>query len=111
MQYPLVLRSQWRMHQRYEKIKCPDIWIRLPKHKWPKSWYNLEDPVIHLETHVYGHFLEGLLWEREWLGKSTGLVMLIYQPGKRTPFLYMWKISKWQDRKYQTDLENFNERR
>ena len=20
------------------KSKCPDIWIRLPKHNWPKSW-------------------------------------------------------------------------
>ena len=21
------------------KSECPDIWIRLPRHKWPKSWY------------------------------------------------------------------------
>ena len=20
------------------KSECPDIWIRLPRHKWPKSW-------------------------------------------------------------------------
>ena len=22
------------------KSECPDIWIRLPRHKWPKSWYS-----------------------------------------------------------------------
>ena len=27
------------------KSECPDIWIRLPWHKWPKSWSSIEDPV------------------------------------------------------------------
>ena len=27
------------------KSECPDIWIRLPKHKWPKSLCSMEDPV------------------------------------------------------------------
>ena len=31
------------------KSECPDIWIRLPKHKWPKSWSSMEDPVVPLE--------------------------------------------------------------
>ena len=31
------------------KSECPDIWIRLPKHKWPKSWSSMEDPVVLLE--------------------------------------------------------------
>ena len=26
------------------KSECPDIWIRLPKHKWPESWSSMEDP-------------------------------------------------------------------
>ena len=26
------------------KSECPDIWIRLPRHKWPKSWSSTEDP-------------------------------------------------------------------
>ena len=25
------------------KSECPDIWIRLPRHKWPKSWSSMED--------------------------------------------------------------------
>ena len=45
------------------KSECPDIWIRLPKHKWPKSWSSTEDPVVPLERNLYGHPLAGLLWE------------------------------------------------
>ena len=47
------------------KSECPDIWIRLPRHKWPKSWSSMEDPVVPLERNLYGHSLEGLLWERQ----------------------------------------------
>ena len=45
--------------------ECPDIWIRLPRHKWPKSWSSMEDPVVPLEKNLYGHPLAGLLWERQ----------------------------------------------
>ena len=47
------------------KSECPDIWIRLPRHKWPKSWSSVEDPVVLLERNLYGHPLVGLLWERQ----------------------------------------------
>ena len=47
------------------KSECPDIWIRLPRHKWPKSWSSMEDPVVLLERNLYGHSLAGLLWERQ----------------------------------------------
>ena len=30
--------------EKIPKSECPDIWIRLPKHKWPKSWSSMEDP-------------------------------------------------------------------
>ena len=43
------------------KSECPDIWIRLPRHKWPKSWSSMKDPVVPLERNMYGHFLPGLL--------------------------------------------------
>ena len=46
-------------------LECPDIWIRLPRHKWPKSWSNMEDPVVPLERNLYGHPLAGLLWEKQ----------------------------------------------
>ena len=47
------------------KSECPDIWIRLPRHKWPKSWSSMEDPVVPLERNLYGHPLAGLLWQRQ----------------------------------------------
>ena len=54
------------------KSECPDIWIRLPRHKWPKSWSSMEDPVVPMEDPVvpiernlYGHPLAGLLWEKQ----------------------------------------------
>ena len=25
------------------KSECPDIWIRLPRHKWPKSWSSMDE--------------------------------------------------------------------
>ena len=47
------------------KSECPDIWIRLLRHKWPKSWSSMEDPVVLLERNPYGHLLAGLSWERK----------------------------------------------
>ena len=42
------------------KSECPDIWIRLPRHKWPKSWSSMEDPVVPFERNLYDHPLAGL---------------------------------------------------
>ena len=50
---------------KFPKSECPDIWIRPPRHKWPKSWSSMEDPVVPLERNLYGHPLAGLLWERQ----------------------------------------------
>ena len=55
------------------KSECPDIWIRLPRHKWPKSWSSIEDPVVLLERNLYGHPLAGLLWERQF-----GKILLLH---------------------------------
>ena len=70
---------------RIPKPECPDIWIRLPKHKWPKSWSNIEHPVVPFGRNLYGHPLAELLWERQFeevllkLGveKSTKLGMSV----------------------------------
>ena len=35
-----------------EKSECPDVWIRLPKHKWPKLWEYIWDPVVPLERNL-----------------------------------------------------------
>ena len=47
------------------KSECPEIWIRLPRHIWPKSWSSVEDPVVPLERNLCGHPSGGLLWERQ----------------------------------------------
>ena len=52
-------------YSKFPKSECPDIWIRLPRHKWPKSWSSMEDPVVPLERNLYGYRLAGLLWERQ----------------------------------------------
>ena len=43
------------------KSECPDIWVRLPRHKWPKSWSSMEDPVVPLERNLFGHLLAGTI--------------------------------------------------
>ena len=51
-----------RLH-RIPKSECPDVWIRLPRHKGPKSWANIEDPVVALERNLCGPPLARPLWE------------------------------------------------
>ena len=47
------------------KSECPDIGIRPPKHKWPKSWSSVADAIVPLGRNLYGHPLARLLWVRE----------------------------------------------
>ena len=59
-------KTQVQMEDAYKVFEnpesvCPDIWIRLPRHKWPKSWSSMEDPVVPLERNLYGHPLASLL--------------------------------------------------
>ena len=64
------------------KSECPDIWIRLPRHKWPQSWSSMEDPVVPLERNLYGHPFAGLLRERQC---------------EKIPLKYGWEnVSNWE---------------
>ena len=47
------------------KSECPDVWVRLPRHKCPTSLVKIEDPVVPLERNLCGHPLARLLWERQ----------------------------------------------
>ena len=89
------------------KSECPDIWIRLPRHKWPKSWSNMEDPVVPLERNLYGHPLTGLLWERQFekvllkygLEKVSIWECLFVHREKRIFLIcVMWMTSNWLER-------------
>ena len=42
------------------KSDCPDIWILLPRHRWPTFWSCMEDPVVPRERNLYGHPLTRL---------------------------------------------------
>ena len=57
--------------------------LKIPKkRKWTKSWSNMEDPVVPLERNLYGHFLAGLLWERQF---------------EKVLLLYVWeKVPNWE---------------
>ena len=101
---------------RIPKSECPDIWIRLPRHKWPKSWSSSEDPVVLLERNLYGHPLAGLLWERQFVKillkygwekvsnleclfvhRETGLFFSVYVDdiklaGKKQNINPLWKV-------------------
>ena len=119
------------------KSECPDIWIRLPRHKWPKSWSSMEDPVVPLERNLYGHLLAGLLWEREFekiqlqhgwekvsnweclfLHRQKGLFLSVYVDdmklaGKKQNFLircgnYSTKKSIWENQHLSWIMNNWD---
>ena len=62
--YIHVKMEDARQLLKFPKSECPDIWIRLPRLKWPKLWSSIEDPVVPLQWNLYGHPLAGLLLER-----------------------------------------------
>ena len=88
------------------KSECPDIWIRLPKHKWPKSLSSMEDPVVPLGRNLYGHPLAGLLWERQCEkvllehGWENIKLEFFYLSTEQEDYSYqcMWTISNWRAR-------------
>ena len=123
-QYLLTPRLKWEDAPTLLKIQmseCPDIWIRLPKQKWPKSWSSMEDPVVPLERHLYGHPLAGLLCERQFekillkhgwekipnweclfVHREKGLFLSVYVDdiklaGKKQNIDPMWKLLKEVD--------------
>ena len=90
--------------------KCPNIWVRIPRHRWPKSWSNIEDPVVPLERKLFGrimwerkfeHFLMELKWEKipNWeclfVHRKQGLFLSIYvgdkMSGKKQNMAPTWK--------------------
>ena len=80
--YTQVKMKNAHKFKKNPKSECPDIWIRLPRHKCPKSWSSMEDPLVPLERNLYGHPLAGLLWERQF-----GKILLKYG----------WeKVSNWE---------------
>ena len=100
------------------KSECPDIWIRLPRHRWPKSWTNIEDPVVPLERNLCGHLLAGLLWERQfeevllepgWEKFRTGDVCLFIE-SKNYSYRFRWMtLNGWKEVEYGSCVEEIDE--
>ena len=98
------------------KWECPDIWIRLPRHKWPESLSSMEDPVVPLERNLSGHPLAGQFWEMQFekillkhgwekvhnweclfVHRQKGLFLSVYvddmkMAGKKQHLDPMWKL-------------------
>ena len=89
------------------KSECPDIWIPLPRHKWPKSWSSMEDPVVPLERNLYGHPLAGLSWERQfekvllkhgWEKIPNWECLFVHREKGFFLSLCMWMTKNWMER-------------
>ena len=117
-QYPLTPRFKMKDAPTFlknPKSECLDIWISLPKHKWPKSWSSMEDPVVLLERNLYGHPLAGPIRERQfekvilkrgwekfrignvYVDREKGLLLSVYVDdikliGKKQNISPTWKI-------------------
>ena len=101
------------------KSEFPDIWIRLPRHRWPKSRWNIEDPVVPLERNVYGHRLPGLLRERQFeevlleLGwwQVPNWECLFCSSKTRTILIGLrwWHQNDWKEAEYGSNVEEFDE--
>ena len=48
------------------KSECPDIWIRLPRHKWPESWC----PVWKTQSLLLSEICMVILWQ-DYHGKGN----------------------------------------
>ena len=57
------------------KAECPDIWIRIPRLKWPKSWSTIEESAVPLERNLFGLPAARLLWKRRFENVLLGLGM------------------------------------
>ena len=56
--------TQVEMEDASKLLNIPK-WMRLPRHRWPKSWSSMEDAVDPLEQNLSGDPLAGPLWERQ----------------------------------------------
>ena len=111
----------WKTFQKYWKFPnrtVQSFWIRPPRHKWPKSWSIMEDPVVLLERNLYGHLLAGLLWERHydkillkcgWEKVSNWECLFVHR--EKGLFFFCvcgWHQIGWKEAKHWSDVEILN---
>ena len=90
---------------RIPKPECPDTWIRLPRHKWPKSWSSIDQWYllngICTDTHLRYFFGKDSSRKFCWslVGKKyrIGNVYLFIE-NKDYSYVYTWMTAKWLER-------------
>ena len=87
------------------KSECPDVWIRLPRHKWPESWEYIEEPVVPLERNFFGQPLAGLWWERQFDKALMDPGWAKYQIGNAYSFTENKLSPMWKKLMKDVDLE------
>ena len=105
--YTQVKKEDAHKYFKIPKSECPDIWIRLPRHKWPKSWSSMEDPVVPLERNLYVHpfgrtLMGRAIWENPfetWLGENSKLGMSLSTSWKRIILICVcgWLKFGWKE--------------
>ena len=95
--------------------------IRLPRHNWPKSWANIEDPVVPLERNLYGHPLAGIAMGKTirrsfvgaWMGESTELGMPVRssETGYFCQFFVDDIKNGWKEAECGSHVEEIDEKR
>ena len=106
-QYLLIPRLKWKMLQKLLKIpksECPDIWIRLPRHKMAKIMVQYERPSRAKSVwSSFGRTVMGkAIWENPieiWLGEGFQLGMPIRTPWKRNILICVcgWHQIGWKE--------------
>ena len=63
--YTQVKKEDAHKLLKISKSECPDIWIRLPRHKWPKSWSRWK-----IQSFLLKEICTVILWQ-DYYGKSN----------------------------------------
>ena len=54
---------------RLPKEECSEIWIKILSRQRPRSWDNIDDPVVPLGRNLYDHPLASFLWGKQFTSR------------------------------------------
>ena len=89
------------------KSECPDVWKRLPRHKWPTSWEKIEHPVVTSRTKfvrssitwiAIGKAIGASIYQHLDVEKYRIANVFLFIENKGYFCHYMWTIFKWLER-------------
>ena len=123
-QYRLIIPKKMEDARKLLKIpisECPDMWIRLPRHKWPKSCMvqcgrSNRSSWNEFVRSSFGKTLMGkTIWENPietWLGENSKLGMSLCTSWKRTILICVcgWHKIGWKETQYWSDVESTQQR-